>query len=240
MKSKNVTKLLKQELWKNFGSISTPSEWDGNVYGGGKISQRFWEYLKAIELLDLPSSAKVLDIGGGSPQTGMGFFANLLSKHCGHLYVFDPLVKKDVQNQKHVTFIRENANYENLSEFLRNHDITHISCVSVLEHIESADRIEIFKAINENFKGTNCVVTLEYHPTFQFFDHQLTTKSLSEMLSVVNNLYLDSIHKCFTYCENAMAKTSFEEIQLFTHLLGDIYISIETPCWYPIAFRLNK
>lgn len=64
-----ITQRLKQELWHRFGSKEHPAEWDGHVYGGGKLSQRFWEYFKAIELLSLDANSIVLDIGGGSPQT---------------------------------------------------------------------------------------------------------------------------------------------------------------------------
>ncbi len=68
--STSMTNKLKAELWKRFGSKAHPAEWDGHVYGGGKLSQRFWEYFKAVELLELDGDSVVVDIGGGSPVTG--------------------------------------------------------------------------------------------------------------------------------------------------------------------------
>ena len=51
--------LLKQELWRRYGDSSYPVEWNGHVHGGGKLSQRFWEYFKTIELLEVDAASVV-------------------------------------------------------------------------------------------------------------------------------------------------------------------------------------
>jgi hypothetical protein len=60
MKTKQ-TDFIKRELWKRSGTSQFPFEWDGNMYGGGKLSQRFLEYFKAVEMLDLDNDSIVLD-----------------------------------------------------------------------------------------------------------------------------------------------------------------------------------
>src|SRR5262245_36752669 len=86
----DLTASVKQELWRRFGDPAYPAEWNGILYGGGKISQRFWEYLVAIELLRLDEQAVVLDIGGGSPVTGHAFFAELLAPVLRKIVILDP------------------------------------------------------------------------------------------------------------------------------------------------------
>jgi len=65
----NLSGKIKAALWKAYGKPAEAAEWDGNVYGDGKLSQRFWEYHQAIDLLELTPDSVVLDIGGGSPVT---------------------------------------------------------------------------------------------------------------------------------------------------------------------------
>ena len=76
-----LTEKLKAALWQAYGNLNSPAAWDGNIYGGGKLSQRFWEYHQAIELLDLTPDSVVLDIGGGSPITGAGFFTKVIAPY---------------------------------------------------------------------------------------------------------------------------------------------------------------
>src|SRR5512145_3221811 len=75
---------IKKNLWKLYGTVEHPAEWDGIVFGGGKISQRFWEYFTAIEMLDLDKNAVVLDIGGGK-----GFFAKVIAPFVKKVIILD-------------------------------------------------------------------------------------------------------------------------------------------------------
>ena len=61
----DTCKLLKQKLWKHRHVLNY--EWDGTIYGGGVIGQRYWEYLKFVDLMELNSESVVLELGGGSP-----------------------------------------------------------------------------------------------------------------------------------------------------------------------------
>jgi len=73
-----LTEKIKAELWAKFSTKDFPSEWDGRNpdnkdYCGGKLSQRFWEYFKTIELLDLNQNSVILDMGGGAGGYSEGF-----------------------------------------------------------------------------------------------------------------------------------------------------------------------
>ncbi len=54
------TLLLQARLWRMYGDKAYAAERDGNVYGGGKLSQRFWEYHKTIDALELTADSVVL------------------------------------------------------------------------------------------------------------------------------------------------------------------------------------
>src|SRR3954454_13472570 len=143
-----VTQRLKQNLWARFGTTTWPAEWDGHVYGGGKLSQRYWEYFQAAELLDLDRESIVLDIGGGSPITGAGFFASLLATQIKKVIIIDPNVSASIDCPSNIEFIRRNASEEELlSIFIDRPEITHISCVSVFEHIPPSVREPMVRAI---------------------------------------------------------------------------------------------
>ena len=206
----SVTDQLKAELWKRFGTPAFPSEWDGHVYGGGKLSQRYWEYFKALELLQLNPDAVVLDIGGGSPITGVGFFSQLLSCAVKKVIVFDPNISQSVVAPESVEFVRKEASYCELKNFLEKSPfITHISCVSVFEHIDSATREGIIRAINDFFKGSHFVATFEFHSKRSFFEFQVTSKTVSSLFIPFENFYLDEYLSSPVACEN-----SFESINI--------------------------
>jgi len=150
----NVTSGLKAELWKRFGSPQFPAEWDGQVYGGGKLSQRLWEYNEAIELMNLNKDSVVLDIGGGTPETGLGYYASILITKVKKIIVVDPTVKNAKSDLPNVVLVPELATYDSLKKVFNDHpDITHVTSISVFEHVPLAARSEITRAINDFFKG---------------------------------------------------------------------------------------
>lgn len=228
----NTIQQLKKELWKRFGNTKYPAEWDGNIYGGGKLSQRFWEYFKAIELLNVNSDSIVLDIGGGSPSTGAGFFASLLSSAVKTVIVMDSNVPKDMKVYENIQFISIDGSYEEIKRLLIDRpDITHISSVSVFEHVPTAIREGMIRAINEYFQGCCFVATFEYHAKRTFFDEQLTAKTTSNLFSPLSNYYLDEIVASPVWCENAYSNImvgSQDNTQ---------FDFIDVPCWYPVAVR---
>ena len=222
--SANTTELLKMELWKQYWTKEIPSEWDGRIYGGGKLSQRFWEYHKTIEMLDLHKDSVLLDIGGGSPEHGTGFFTGIAANYISKVIILDSNANVEKNKFKNVEIIPQNANYDLLKKILSENKITHISCISVFEHISDEVRIDMVKAINEFSKAEKIAVTLEYHATHTYFEHQLTTKTLSNLFLPLNNYYLSGYHKAPTHCINALKANQDLSIEL----------------WYPLALEFRK
>jgi hypothetical protein len=198
---------LKRTLWERYGSAAYPAEWDGHIYGGGKISQRYWEYFKAIELLDLSDDATVLDIGGGSPITGLSFFGGLLAASGISVVVMDENIRPASTLPPHVSILPRLAGRGTLTEALRYYRPTHLSCISVLEHASPADQLGIFEAVDEAFEGSRFVCTLEFHETTTFFEYQMTTTSLSAAVSRLNRYFLSQIEACPIHCVNSFPST---------------------------------
>jgi hypothetical protein len=237
----NVTGRLKAALWQRYGNPSHPAEWDGNVYGGGKLSQRFWEYHQAIELLELTPDSVVLDVGGGSPITGAGFFTRVIAPHIKEVHVMDVNIGESEGIASNVVMHRSLAGYETLLKLLKeNPQITHVACISVFEHIPPEVRCGIVKALNEGFRGKAFVATLEFHPKKRWFEYQLTTRTVSELFASFTTFYPDVISKSPFWCENA-----FGSVSIGRRILRRLGIQAkgkgpEVPLWYPVAFRFRR
>ena len=217
----SITERLKAELWARYGAAQHPAEWDGHTYGGGKISQRFWEYFIAIELLNLTADSVVLDIGGGSPATGLSLFPRLLASAGISVVVVDTnfgtIQDHEVEG---VSLVRHLADYDTLCAAVRSHRPTHVSSISVMEHANAAAQRGIFDAIETAFTGLAAVFTLEFHETTNYFEQQLTTASLSQAVSGLKRYYLDRIEKSPLHCVNALRE--------------------EKRLWYPLALRFAR
>lgn len=212
-----LTPWLKQQLWARFGVAEYPAEWDGQVYGGGKISQRWWEYFKAIEYLDLHPGDRVLDIGGGSPATGLSFFPRLLAASQVKVAVLDVNFGEASDIPDNVELICGLAERTQLIEVIERFQPTHISCVSVLEHASTEQQLGIFAAIEQSFHGENFVCTMEFHEITCFFEQQLTTATLSPLVSALTRFYLSDIEAAPLHAVNALC--DFKRL------------------WYPLALR---
>jgi hypothetical protein len=216
-----ITERLKQELWTKYGTKEFPSEWDGFVYGGGKISQRFWEYFITIQMLDLDEDSVLLDIGGGSPKTGMGFFALVLQPFVKKIVIVDPHIEESAHCPENVVYVRQNADTATLANVFNKHSISHVCSVSVLEHIHPETRKEIMRAIDANFKGQALAFTLEFHATQRFFEQQLTTESLTDMVSEMTQFYVSDIQASPVTAMNA-------------------HMSNAARLWYPLAVKFFR
>ena len=223
MKS-DVTKKLKKELWQVFGDPKRPAEWDGNIYGGGKLSQRYWEYAQTIEYLELDENSVLLDIGGGSTKTGYSFFATLVSKYIKEVHILDPNIEFEEKEKGNIKYIKEPATYEKLKDVFAGTTFTHVSCISVFEHIPDEIRNGIIKGVNDFFKGDRFITTLEYHPKKRFFEYQLTAKTVSELFSHFGHFYVDEYRSSPVLCENAFAKI----------------FGLLSRQWYPVAFKFIR
>jgi hypothetical protein len=240
----NLNRKLKAALWQRYGSAAHPAEWDGKVYGGGKLSQRFWEYHQAIELLELTPDSVVLDIGGGSPITGAGFFTQLVAPYVRQVHVMDVNIGGTDKLASNIIIHQNLANYENLSKVLRdNPQVTHVACISVFEHIQDEVRRGMVKAVNEAFAGDTFVATLEYHSQKCFFEYQLTAHTVSDLFIPFTNFYPDVIQKSPFWSMDA-----FASLNLILRLLmkiknpgnGSAVSGMRIPLWYPVAFRFRR
>jgi hypothetical protein len=217
-----LTARLKQQLWHWYGSGQFPAEWDGEVGGGGKISQRFWEYFIAIEMLDLCSGAVIVDIGGGSPATGINLFPRLLASAGVQVIVFDVNVGHGAVQETVPNLSLEYglADYKSLCEALVKYTPTHLSCISVLEHASPFQQRGIFDAIESAFEGERAVLTFEFHENQSYFEEQLTTASLSNAVSGVRRYYLNRLERSPMRCTNAFD--------------GSLRL------WYPLALQFER
>ena len=220
----SVTDKLKQELWKSFGDKDKPSEWDGTTYDGGKLSQRYWEYFRAVEYLELTPESVVLDIGGGSFFSNYPFFAMLIQPFVKEVILVDPGMTSEEKIKGKIKLYAENADYDSLKKIFSKHDITHVACVSVFEHIKPEFRNPIVKGINDFFKGDIFVSTLEYHPRYRWFSSQLTTRTLSDMVSHIDNFYLQDYSSSAVQSENAFK----------------VFHRYILPRWYPVAMNFRR
>jgi 2-polyprenyl-3-methyl-5-hydroxy-6-metoxy-1,4-benzoquinol methylase len=231
----DATQWLKAELWRRFGSPDAAAEWDGKILGGGKISQRFWEYFKAIEYLGIDANSSVLDIGGGSRATAGGFLAALLAERARAVLVMDPNIGK-APAKRNLEYLARKASNEELRDLLGSRpELTHVACVSVLEHIEPEARKGMMRAINEFFKGDWFVATFEFHPRRAFFPHQLTTRTLSEMVEPLTAFHLDRLEASPMLAENA-----FDMRRLVRVGRRGALDRAEIPRWYPLAVRFLR
>jgi hypothetical protein len=236
-----TTQRLKSELWSRYGSEQHPAEWDGRVYGGGKLSQRFWEYFKAIELLDLTPESVVLDIGGGSPTSGAGFFAALLAGVVRRVLILDPEVPAAVDAGPNITLIREAASHAVLLRLLREHpEVTHIASISVFEHVAPAVREGVVQAINEAFTGPAFVATFEYHPRRVYFEHQLTARSVSALFHSLTRYYLDEFVASPVWCVNAFDRKRIVRLGRNDPYTAPNFSAANIPLWHPVAVRFLR
>jgi hypothetical protein len=205
------------------------------------LSQRFWEYFKAIELLALSPESVVLDIGGGSPRTGVGFFSSLLATGVKRVIVMDPNVRGDLVTPPNVEVLRAYSSFDNLRDtFRRFPEITHVACISVFEHIAPDIRHGIFGAVNEFFPGDRFVTTFEYHPQRCFFEHQLTACTLGEMVAPLTAFYASALEASPVLAEDprfpppndGALRTTIR--RLLRKIVGHV------PKWYPVAVAFQR
>ncbi|OGW27873.1 MAG: hypothetical protein A2X56_03155 [Nitrospirae bacterium GWC2_57_13] len=216
------TAAIKKRLWTMYGSREHPAEWDGNVFGGGKISQRFWEYLMAAEMLELTPDAVVLDIGGGK-----GFFAKLIAPFVKKVVILDEDQSEDTARIPNVECIRQHATADTLPRVITK-EITHISCISVFEHVPEEVRDEIIRSVNGHFSGKTFVTTFEFHPVIHYFEHQLTTRTMNRLVSGFTRFYPERIESSPLRCENAYGRATTPFNSRKKQYIG---------MWYPLAIK---
>jgi hypothetical protein len=95
------------------------------------------------------------------------------------------------------------------------------------------------KALNEAFTGNTFAATLEYHSKECYFEHQLVTRTISEMFASFTDFYPDVISNSPFWSENAFGGSSYCDRMLrrFGLLKGKEH---EIPLWYPVALRFRR
>jgi hypothetical protein len=239
----NLTPRIQAALWRAYGDPANPAEWDGHVYGGGKLSQRFWEYHQAVELLELTADSVVLDIGGGSPATGAGFFTRVIAPHVREVHVMDVNIGEGKVDAANIIFHRSLGNYDTLAKLLKEvPQISHVASISVFEHIPQDVRCSMIQALNQHFLGDVFVSTLEYHTRDRFFEHQLTNRTLSGMFAPFTNFYPDKFLKSPVWAENAYQEghNGSKFLRRLRTMLGRGKQQLGIPLWYPLTLRFRR
>lgn len=192
---------MRKFLASRWGDPRFPAEWDGQHYGGGKGSQRYWEYLWCIDqILDpqKPFPELLLDVGCGAGA----FFPRLLQDVKSVRAVDPALEDKTVDN---VQYMRGT-----LEEVIPQIDplaFDTVTCISVFEHI--ADHAGICRALSL-FRNARIICTLEYGfcppdlPLPQSGTHIITPQKLCTFFGMMTSHYIVKMETCPVYCENSL------------------------------------
>lgn len=181
---------LKRLLWERWGRPEFPAEWDGINYGGGKGSQRYWEYLWVVTQLT-GHEERLLDVGAG-PKL---FLPRLLTEVLSHVEAVDPeLPAGDAHH--HPASLG--------AWMMQNPGLIHqfdcVTCVSVVEHVQ--DPREIFRDL-ARFRKARVILTLELGFDPPGFEYQLTLEKLYQGLGCFHDHYLDRMESCPVWADNS-------------------------------------
>lgn len=181
---------LKRSLWERWGNPEFPAEWDGTHYGGGKGSQRYWEYLWVVGQLS-GKERRLLDVGAGQKL----FLPRLLTGVLPRVEAVDPeLPLEDARHHPISLGTWIGRNPGSVPEF------DCVTCVSVVEHLQ--DPREIFRDL-ARFKKARVIVTLELGFDPPGFEYQLTLQKLYQGLGCFQDHYLDRMESCPVWADNS-------------------------------------
>lgn len=181
---------LKQLLWKRWGSNEFPAEWDGIRFGGGKGSQRYWEYLWVVDQLD-GNERKILDVGAGENA----FLPRLLANAFEQVEAVDPaLPTEDARNHRMDLGAWISQNPSRVGEF------DCVTCVSVIEHLQNPN--ELFSAL-AHFAKAKILITLELGYEPPAFSYQLTMHKIYAGLNCFDSHYLTRLENCPVWADNS-------------------------------------
>ena len=190
-------------------------------------------------MLNPDRASVILDIGGGSPKTGVGFFSSLLSTVAQKMIIMDPNIHPAAIAPANIEFVRSPADYDSVKALLASHpEITHIASISVFEHVHYPVREGIIKAINETFRGHTFVATFEYHASTEYLAYGLTARTLSNLFKPMTNFYPDRIAS-----SPFLGETSYEKCRIFRfrfNNLRQMFGKSNIPRWYPVVVRFIR
>jgi hypothetical protein len=181
---------LKRVLWDRWGSKDFPAEWDGVHYGGGKGSQRYWEYLWVVDQLD-GKEERILDVGAGSTL----FLPRLLRQSFSHVEAVDPALP--LEDDRH--------HRSELGTWVERHQkavasFDCVTCVSVVEHLQ--DPSILFRDLGQ-FVRAKIIITLELGFDPPGFEYQLTMREIYSGLAYFTSHYLSRMEICPVWADNS-------------------------------------
>jgi|SRR6185295_491275 len=182
--------MLKSLLWDRWGTAEYPAEWDGQHYGGGRGSQRFWEYLWVIDQLS-GHERHVIDVGAG-PNL---FLPKLLGEAFPRVEAVDPELR--VRDARHHPCDLRGWVDRYPSEVSR---VDCVTCVSVVEHVQDPGMIFTDLA---RFVNAKLIVTLELGFDPPGFEYQLTLRKLYAGLKCFESHYLSRMETCPVWADNS-------------------------------------
>jgi 2-polyprenyl-3-methyl-5-hydroxy-6-metoxy-1,4-benzoquinol methylase len=181
---------LKQALWDRWGSKEFPAEWDGVKYGGGKGSQRYWEYLWVVDQLK-GNERRILDVGAGQTL----FLPRLLRLSFPHVEAVDPEVPAEDALHHRVelgAWLSDNPRAADSFDC--------VTCVSVLEHLQ--DSRVLFGQL-ARFARARIIITLELGFEPPGFEYQLTMREIYAGLACFGAHYLSKMETCPVCADNS-------------------------------------
>ena len=181
---------IKKGLWEMWGKPEYPAEWDGSNFGGGKCSQRYWEYLFVINNFpdNLDKYSVILDIGSGENK----FFPTLIRKHCRCIAVDPDLIPT---NKDDINRVFDSEIVSSISKG----KIDVVTCISVLEHIE--DQVEFMTTLD--LINTPAIITFEFGSTPPAFDYQLTAMKMYSFCRAIKNHYVSRMERSPVLADNS-------------------------------------
>lgn len=167
-------KSASQVLWERWGDPAHPAEWDGRE-GGGRGSQRFWEYLWAINRIRQMKPRSVLDVGCGKNS----FLCRLLHDSGIDIIGMDPEIGTLP-----------------LEEWVLHDKVTTdvVTCISVLEHVLNP---EAFCTALDSISSP-VIMTLELG------EGCITMPILYRCLNRFRNHYMAKMEACPVVADNSM------------------------------------
>jgi hypothetical protein len=188
--SREVTEELLKRLWSLWGTREAPAEWDGRVYGGGKLSQRFWEYHWAIREADFDRDSVVLDVGAGRTL----FFPRLLEGSVARVVAYDP--QCEGMEDERLTVVPKAFS----ATTLLARGYTHAVSISVIEHIEQGEKAEFFAALDQ--VRAPLVLTLELGP--KAHGANVVMRDLYDLTTRFSGHYCSRVESCPVWADDAL------------------------------------
>ena len=179
---------LKKELFNRWGDKDYPAEWDGNHFGGGKCSQRYWEYLWAIDKVnEVPT--RCIDIGCGKDRFFPRILENVLKYN---VFAVDP----EVPSQKNYFQTDLSGLLRTEKDFVKQ-NFDYIFCISVLEHVRN--RFEFCQMLDK----IHGKIIMTFDLCWTTRNKYVNRKNMYDCLNMFKNHFVSLIETCPILADNS-------------------------------------